>query len=163
MVSACKSNEVTDIILVHEHRGEPDALIISHLPYGPTAYFSLTNVVLRHDIKQKTTISQQFPHLIFHNFSTPLGERTQNILKYIFPVPKDDSKRTITFVNQSDYISFRHHMFDKVGKDVTLQEIGPRFEMKLYQIKLGTMDMNNADDEWVLRPYINSAKRKDYL
>ena len=34
--------------------------------------------------------------------------QVQNILKYLFPVPKDDSKRVITFANQEDYISFRY-------------------------------------------------------
>lgn len=31
----------------------------------------------------------------------------QNILKYLFPVPKEDSKRVITFANDNDFISFR--------------------------------------------------------
>ncbi len=31
-----------------------------------------------------------------------------NILKYLFPVPKEDSKRVVTFANQEDYISFRY-------------------------------------------------------
>jgi len=152
LVEACRANEITDLIIVHEHRGEPDALIISHLPYGPTAYFGLSNVVLRHDIKERETISQQYPHLIFHDFTTKLGERTQNVLKYLFPVPKDDSKRVITFANQTDYISFRHHVYQTVGKEVILKEIGPRFEMKIFQIKLGTVDVEQADNEWVLRP-----------
>jgi len=163
LVESCRSNEITDIVLVHEHRGEPDALVISHLPYGPTAYFGLSNVVLRHDIKEKETISQQYPHLIFHDFTTKLGERAQNILKYIFPVPKEDSKRIVTFANQSDYISFRHHIYQNVAKEVILKEIGPRFEMKLFQIKLGTVDMEEADNEWVLRPYLNTSKRKNNL
>lgn len=30
-----------------------------------------------------------------------------NILKYLFPVPKPDSRRVITFSNTEDYISFR--------------------------------------------------------
>ena len=32
------------------------------------------------------------------------------MLKYLFPVPKDDSKRVITFANEEDYISFRYTM-----------------------------------------------------
>lgn len=54
-------------------------------------------------------------------------------------------------------------MYSRDGADVALKEIGPRFEMKLFQIKLGTVDMDEADNEWVLRPYLNTAKRKDYL
>lgn len=52
-------------------------------------------------------MSEAYPHLIFENFKTKLGNRVSNILKYLFPVPKDDSKRVISFVNESDYISFR--------------------------------------------------------
>lgn len=40
LVHACRANEVTDIVIAHEHRGEPDGLIICHLPFGPTAFFS---------------------------------------------------------------------------------------------------------------------------
>jgi U3 small nucleolar ribonucleoprotein protein IMP4 len=37
IVELCRANQVTDMIVVHETRGEPDGLIVSHLPYGPTA------------------------------------------------------------------------------------------------------------------------------
>lgn len=154
------------MVIVHEHRGIPDGLIVCHFPYGPTAYFSLHNVVLRHDIRdvEKKTISEVYPHLIFSNFSSKLGARTQTILQHLFPVPKESSRRTISFVNQSDFISFRHHTFDvKDGNDPELTEIGPRFEMKLYEIKLGTVDMAEAESEWSLRPYMNTSKKRDLL
>ena len=37
-------SDYTDVVLVHEHRGVPDGLIVCHLPFGPTAYFGLLNV-----------------------------------------------------------------------------------------------------------------------
>ena len=157
------SNEVTDLVVIHEHRGEPDTLMISHLPHGPTASFSLSNVVMRHDIPDAGTVSEAYPHLIFNNFKTTLGERTMSILKYLFPVPKEESKRVLTFSNDSDYISFRHHVYTRSGKDVELAEVGPRWEMKLYKIMLGTIDHTDADTEWVHRPYMNTAKKKRNL
>jgi hypothetical protein len=48
IVESCRSHEITDLILVHEHRGQPDGLIVCHLPLGPTAYFGLLNVVSVH-------------------------------------------------------------------------------------------------------------------
>lgn len=39
--------------------------------------------------------------------------QVENILKHLFPVPKDDSKRVITFANMQDYISFRHHTYEQ--------------------------------------------------
>lgn len=165
LVDACRANGVTDFIIVHEHRGNPDGLIICHMPYGPTAYFTMSQVTPRHDIPEIGTMSEQYPHLIFHNFKTKLGERVVNILKYLYPVPKEDSKRVITFANHDDHIVFRHHVYRNVkGRDVELSEVGPRFTLKLYEIKLGTLDaIQAADTEWALRPYMNTSHKRRFL
>lgn len=77
-----------------------------------------------------------------------------NVLKHLFPVPKDDrrgppaargrgapdrltrrlcrararSKRVVTFANQADFISFRHHTYDQPrgAKSVSLKEVRSR-------------------------------------
>uniref|UniRef100_A0A1B6DSS8 Brix domain-containing protein n=1 Tax=Clastoptera arizonana TaxID=38151 RepID=A0A1B6DSS8_9HEMI len=165
MIHACRANDVTDFIIVHEHRGVPNSLTITHLPYGPTAYFTITDVTMRHDIPDIGTMSEQYPHLIFHNFLTNVGLRIMKILKHLFPVPKEDSRRVITFANHDDYISFRHHIFKKInGKDVELCEVGPRFQLKPYDIKLGTIDSaDTAESEWALRPFLNTSAKKRFL
>ena len=101
--------------------------------------------------------------MIFNEFQTTLGNRVRNILKYLFPVPKAESKRVISFCNQSDFISFRHHTYEKNGKDVELVELGPRFEMRLYEIKMGTIENVDSDTEWVYRPFMNTSKKRDFL
>ncbi|KPJ19341.1 U3 small nucleolar ribonucleoprotein IMP4 [Papilio machaon] len=122
LIHACRANDVTDFIVVHEHRGVPDSLVICHLPYGPTASFTLSGVVMRHDIPDIGPMSEQYPHLIFHNFKSDLG------------------------------------------KEIELTEIGPRFQMKLYEIKLGTLEaLDAADTEWALRPYMNTAAKRRFL
>lgn len=74
---------------------------------------------------------------------------------------QDTSQRVITWANVNDYISFRHHTFQmpKGVKSVALTECGPRFELKLYQIKLGTIDQDHAENEWALRAYMRSSKK----
>jgi len=52
-------------------------MVVSHLPHGPTAYYTLYNTVMRHDIPNLGTMSEQYPHLIFHNFTSERGERVQ--------------------------------------------------------------------------------------
>lgn len=165
LVEVCKSNDITDLVIFNETRGEPDGMIVSHMPHGPTAYFSLSNVVMRHDVKEFTsTMSEAFPHLIFDNFSTPLGKRVADVLKYLYPVPKEDTKRMMTFSNNKDLVSFRHHTYSKTShKQVELKEVGPRMDMKVYKITLGTIDQSEADTEWVARPYMNTAKKQSYL
>lgn len=166
LLPACLANNVTDLVIVHEHRGVPDAMIISHLPHGPTLSMTLHNVVLRHDVSSNasSTVSEQYPHLIFDGFETKLGDRVMGILKALFPVPKDDAKRVMTFANQNDFISFRHHVFAKTShKDVQLAEVGPRFEAKPYEIRQGTVDQTAADVEWLLRPYMRTSKKRNQL
>ena len=163
LAELCRSGGFTDLVMVHEHRGEPDGLGISHMPFGPTCYFGLSNTVMRHDIKDQDIghVSEVFPHLILENFSTPLGKRTATVLKHLFPEPKAKSKRVVTFANDADYISLRHHTYEmpRGAKSVALTEVGPRFEMRLYQIKLGTVEQDDADIEWSLRPFMRSGKK----
>lgn len=192
IVDTARESDFSDLIVLQETRGEPDAMIVSHLPYGPTVFFSLSNTVLRHDIEDRGTVSEAYPHLIFHNFSTPLGARISTALKYLFPVPKPDASRVITFSNDSDYISFRHHTYEKAAgaaasaaaaaggagtggagasagsgglrkKDIVLKEVGPRFELHPYQVRLGTVDQTESEVEWVLRPYMNTARKRKAL
>ena len=134
LVDLSLKKEVTDIVVLHEHRGQPDGMIISHMPLGPTLYVGLKNVIMRHDLKKKPeTMSEAYPHLIFNNFKTPLGLRIKKILQHLFPTPKFESKRVITFANKNDLISMRHHTYEKLDyKTVNLNEIGPRFEIKAY-------------------------------
>lgn len=165
LMESCKQSEFTDVVVVQETRGEPDGLVVCHLPLGPTAFFSLSNAVLRHDLDPPAApMSEAYPHIILHNFNSDLGRRVGTILKCLFPVPRSDSQRLVTFANENDFISFRHHMYRKPAHDtVALHEVGPRFEMRLYQIRLGTLDQNEADNEYVLRPYQNTASKRQML
>lgn len=163
IVEMCRSEGFSDLIVVQEHRGVPDGLVVSHMPYGPTAYFGLHNVVMRHDIPDRANVSEAFPHLVQHNLNTRIGKRVATILKHLFPVPKPESRRLVSMVNQDDFISFRHHVYSKEKGEVALMEVGPRFELKLYQIKLGTLEQTEVENEWVLRPYMNTARKRQAL
>ncbi|KAL3797907.1 hypothetical protein ACHAW5_009974 [Stephanodiscus triporus] len=172
LVSVCKESDFTDLVVLQETRGEPDGMIICHLPLGPTAYFTLNGSVLRHDLEGGAApMSEAYPHVIVDNFNTDLGRRVGNILKCLFPIPKVDARRVVTFSNDgNDHISFRHHVYSKktsggngTTDDVALFEVGPRFEMRLYQIKLGTLEMKDAENEYVLKPYMNTASKRTVL
>ncbi|KAJ6629089.1 anticodon-binding protein [Mycena sp. CBHHK59/15] len=91
-----------------------------------------------------STVSEQYPHLIFENFTSKLGERIRDVLKYLFPVPKEDS---------SD-----HHVFVKIPRQVQLAEVGPRFDMKPYEIRQGTFEQTEAEREWVLAHYARTSR-----
>lgn len=165
LMESCRQSEFTDVIIVQETRGEPDGIVVCHLPLGPTAFFGVSNAVLRHDLDPPAApMSEAYPHIILNNFNTKLGQRVGNILKCLFPVPRPDTKRVVTFSNQDDFISFRHHMYTQPTRDsVVLHEVGPRFDMRLYQIRMGTLEQKEAENEYVLRPYQNTASKRSVL
>ncbi|KAL5604763.1 hypothetical protein BROUX41_001896 [Berkeleyomyces rouxiae] len=172
LVHSCKSNGLTDMVLLHEHRGTPTALSISHLPHGPTLSFSLHNVVLRHDIPGavRGTVSEAYPHLIFDGFTTPLGKRVVKILKHLFP-PREPltsksqlGNRIVTFKNMDDSIEVRHHVFVRTGHDsVELAEVGPRMTMRAFEIRNSTLENKDGDVEWHLSQYTRTGRKKNYL
>jgi len=169
IIESGKAADLSDAILLHEHRGTPTAMTVSHLPHGPTASFSLSNVVLRADIPNavRGTVSESYPHLIFENFNTPLGKRVMQILKHIFP-PREAGQKTgsrvVTFKNIEDSIEVRHHVFVRTGhQSVELAEVGPRMTMRLFEIRSGTLENKDGDVEWHLNQYTRTSKKKDYL
>lgn len=172
LVASCRAHGFTDIVVAHETRGRPDGLVVTHLPHGPTALFSVSNCVMRHDVEAPLpNVSEAYPHLVFHNFHSQLGLRLTTVLKHLFPAPRSDSRRVITFANFDDTISVRQHTFTTAAgagpprskHDVELSEVGPRFELQLYQLRLGTMDNKQADNEWVLRSHMTTAKTRRVL
>ncbi|KAJ5833832.1 U3 small nucleolar ribonucleoprotein IMP4 [Penicillium riverlandense] len=169
LVSSANSAALTDMLLLHEHRGTPTALTISHMPHGPTASFSLHNVVLRADIPNaaRGTVSESYPHLIFEGFKTKLGARVVQILKHLFP-PREPGKlgnRVVSFVNKEDSIEVRHHVFVKTGyRNVELAEVGPRMTMRLFEIRGGSLEKGSSGDvEWALTQYTRTSRKKEYL
>ena len=170
LISSAKAAALTDIILLHEHRGTPTAMTISHLPHGPTASFSLHNVILRADIPDASrgTVSESYPHLIFEGFTTRLGKRVVQILKHIFP-PRDGphkvGNRVVTFKNVEDSIEVRHHVFVQTSyRDVELAEVGPRMTMRCFEIRGGTLEKDSGGEvEWALTQYTRTSRKKDYL
>ncbi|KAK5949820.1 snoRNA-binding rRNA-processing protein imp4 [Knufia fluminis] len=170
LLSSAKAAALTDILLLHEHRGTPTALTVSHLPHGPTAKFSLHNVVLRADIPNASrgTVSESYPHLVFEGFTTRLGKRVVQILKHLFP-PRDGphrvGNRVVTFRNFEDSIEVRHHVFVQTAyRDVELAEVGPRMTMRCFEIKGGTLEKDAGGEvEWALTQFTRTGRKKDYL
>ncbi|KAH7110841.1 anticodon-binding protein [Dendryphion nanum] len=169
LVSSATASGLSDLILLHEHRGTPTALTISHFPHGPTASFSLHNVVLRADIPNSArgTVSESYPHLIFDGFTTKLGQRVVTILKHLFPPRENNQKvgsRVVTFKNIEDAIEVRHHVFVRTShQNVELAEVGPRMTMRLFEIRAGTLESKEGDVEWHLNQFTRTSRKKDYL
>ena len=153
----------TDLILAHETRGNPDCLIISHLPFGPTLYLGVSDVVMRQEVNPDATVLEKAPQLIFENMNQKVGRRVARILGHLFPQPKEESDRAAVFVNRQDTIVFRNYQFARVGKEVVLKEQGPRFNLTPFKIMVGSVDSKAEETEWALNMYTNTAFKRQIL
>ena len=158
--------EFTDIIVVTERLRKPYKLLLIHLPNGPTMEFKLFNVVYQDEIKGHGTSAGHNPELMFRNFKTTLGFRVQRALNALFPKDEElKGRELITFQNQRDYIFFRYYryIFTEDFKSANLQELGPRFAMRLLYVQKGLFDPDKGDYEWLYQDKMGVRRRKFYL
>lgn len=156
-----KSREFTDLLVVGHWKNKPYSLIHVHLPIGPTAWYRISGVTQHAKMDQRAVakvkgqeIDTYPPELILNNFATRLGLRMARMVSTLFPKkPNFVGRRVVTFHNQRDFIFFRHHRyeFSEQGKAVALQEIGPRFTLRLVKLQLGTFDAKFGEYEWYHR------------
>ncbi|KAK7485282.1 hypothetical protein BaRGS_00023533 [Batillaria attramentaria] len=166
IIPQAMSRDFTDLIVVNEDKKEPNGVVISHLPDGPTAHFKLSNVRLTTDIKRVGAMSSHQPELILNNFNTRLGHTVGRLLASLFhPEPNFTGRRVVTFHNQRDFIFFRQHRYEfKNGKKVALKELGPRFTLKLRSLQKGSFDSKFGQFEWVHKRHeMETSRRKFFL
>ncbi|KAG8346809.1 Brix domain [Trypanosoma vivax] len=161
----CINRNFTDLIVVTDRIKEPHSLIVSHLPTGPTAMFRLSNFLTHAQLKDPAPRTEHYPELIFKNFSTRLGRRIHRMLECLFPATRDYAGRAVaTFHNQRDYIFMRTHryIFDSL-EAVRIQEMGPRFTMRLLSLQSGTFDSQFGEYEWFRKKEHDADKLEWYL
>ncbi|NXH18707.1 IMP4 protein, partial [Bucco capensis] len=164
LVGACRAAGVTDLLVLHETRGRPDGLVLCHLPHGPTVHFTVSGVVLRQEVGGLGGAPLAAPHLLLLRLDSSLGQRVGTILKHLFPMPRPDSRRVVTFANEDDIILVRNHVYQRRGRTVELEEVGPRFQLRPYLIHLGTLEQGDAADiEWRWHPYTATAPKRCLL
>jgi ribosome production factor 1 len=125
------------MLVVNEDSKKSNAITFIHLPAGPTAYFKLTSIELSKKISGHARASPHDPELALNGFVTRLGHTIGRMFQTLFPpLPEFEGRQVVTLHNQRDFIFFRRHryMFRSPEK-VALQEIGPRFTLKLRWLK----------------------------
>jgi ribosome production factor 1 len=167
--------EYTAVIVLEEanHRKLPSGMTIVHLPVGPTFHFSISNWYSGKQIPGHGRPTSHTPELMLNNFTTPLGLLTAHLFRSLFPAaPELQGRQVITLHNQRDYIFLRRHRYvfrqkrerekSVVGADgkemkgvegirAGLQELGPRFTLKLRRVDKGIQRASGQDWEWKSR------------
>ncbi|KAJ3326396.1 Ribosome production factor 1 [Gonapodya sp. JEL0774] len=165
LVQLAIQRDYTDLIIINEDKKVPNALTLVHLPHGPTAYFRLTSIRLSADIANHGRSTPHKPELILNNFNTRLGHTVGRMFAALFPtVPEFKGRQVATLHNQRDFIFFRRHRYIfKDGKKVDLQELGPRFTLKLRWLQKGTFDTKFGEYEWKHKPEMDTSRKRFFL
>ncbi|TYZ65744.1 hypothetical protein PybrP1_003093 [[Pythium] brassicae (nom. inval.)] len=166
IVQFATNKEFTHLIVLSEKSKVCNGMLVSRLPEGPTAFFKVTNVKLNDDIKDHARRTDHQPELILNNFSTRLGHRVGRFLGSLFRhEPEFKGRQVVTFHNQRDFIFVRHHRYVfENEKKARLQEIGPRFTLKLRWLQQGTFDTKFGEYEWIHKQHqLDTSRRKFHL
>nr|UXY87315.1 U3 snoRNP protein, IMP4 [Cryptomonas sp.] len=162
LVYTCIIEKATDLLMIYENRGNPNSLIVSHLPSGPTVFFRLSNIISIYS-KKNPKLPENFPFIVIDNLTSPLGKRLSVIFRNLFPIPNKNSKKIITLSGQGDFISFRHHWFERKGdkiSEIVLTELFPSFDMYPYKISLGLLGDKISEIEWSINSFKNTSKKR---
>lgn len=162
--------EYTHVVILNEEAKKPKGLDIVHLPDGPMFHFSISNWVEGAKLPGHGNPTNHYPELILNGFRTPLGLLSAHLFKSLFP-PRPDlqGRQVVTLHNQRDYVFLRRHRYvfrDKRGTEKSiqgadgklmkgvediragLQELGPRFTLKLRRVDKGIQRVSGQEWEW---------------
>ena len=188
------NREFTHLIVLTEKSKECNGMTISHLRAhedthvaGPTAHFKVSNVVTSQKIPNHGASTSHVPELNLHGFGTRLGHRVGRLLGSIFPHDAQfQGRQVVSFHNQRDYIFVRQHRYifeekseamkekalqnPELAKNpmphmkARLQELGPRFTLKLRWLQEGMFDTKHGEYEWIhRRKEMDTSRRKFHL
>lgn len=160
----------TTVLVLNEYQKRPSGLDVVHLPDGPMFHFSISNWIEGAKLPGHGNPTNHYPELILNNFRTPLGLLTAHLFRTMFPPqPEIAGRQVVTLHNQRDYVFVRRHRYvfrDKrsteksvVGTDgkpvkgaeeirAGLQELGPRFTLKLRRVDKGIQRRSGQEWEW---------------
>lgn len=170
IASFAANRNYTTVIVLNEDQKRPSGLDVVHLPHGPMFHFSISNWVEGAKLPGHGNPTGHNPELILNNFRTPLGLLTAHLFKTMFPPqPELIGRQVVTLHNQRDYIFVRRHRYVFRDKRATeksilnadgqpiegvedlktgLQELGPRFTLKLRRIDKGIQKRSGQEWQW---------------
>lgn len=160
----------TAVLVLMEDQKRPCGLDVVHLPAGPMFHFSLTSWMEGKKMPGHGNPTDHQPELILNGFRTPLGVLSATLFRTLYPAtPEVQGRQVVTLKNQRDYIFVRRHRYGFREKRATeksvlgadgrpvrgvediragLQELGPRFTLKLRRVDKGIQRGSGQEWEW---------------
>ncbi|TRX90724.1 hypothetical protein FHL15_008303 [Xylaria flabelliformis] len=132
----------SSLLVIREDNKKPIGLDIVDIPSKITFHFSISSWVEGRKLPGHGNATNHYPELLLNNFATPLGLVTAKVLQTLFPSTPElagrqyiirDKKATEKSVVGPDGTEMKGVENIRAG----LQELGPRFTLKLRRIDKG--------------------------
>ena len=97
------------------------------------ASYDMLSIILKNNIEKCGKVSTHKPELLFENFNCKISWVLGTMFKRFFKdLPDFKGRQILSFHKRKSFlfIRFYRYIFSKTGKDVKLQELGPRVTLK---------------------------------
>ena len=141
IISYLKLKKTKNLIVILEHIEKTIQFWHFDLEHNFLAKYSLISIILKNNIQRSGRISSHNPELLFDKFTDSIGRVIGVMMKnFFYTLPNFEGRQILSFYKRKNFLFIRYYryVFSNSGKDVRLQEIGPKITLKFenfFQIK----------------------------
>ena len=133
IITYLKQKKIENLVVIMENFKKTIQLWHIDLNDNFLAKYCLISIILKNNIQKSGKISSHNPELLFDNFKGTIGKVLGFMLKkFFFAFPNFEGRQILSFYKRKNFLFIRYYryIFSTFGKDVKLQEIGPRVTIK---------------------------------
>ena len=133
IIAYLKLKEIKNLVLLSENYKKKIQLWHIDLDNNFLVKYEIVSIILRNNIEKCAKISSHRPELFFDNFKGSLDWVLGTMMKRFFiSLPDFKGRQILCFHKRKNFLFIRFHryIFSLTGKDVKLQELGPKITLK---------------------------------
>lgn len=133
IIAYLRLKNVNNLILLTEGNGKIIKWWHIDLDNNFIAKYDIISIILRNNIEKCANISFHRPELLFNNFKGNINWVLGTMMKRFFKdFPDFKGRQILSFYKRKNFLFIRFHryIFSITGKDVKLQELGPKITLK---------------------------------
>jgi len=133
IIAYLKLKKVKNLVLLTQNPGKFFDFWHLDLENDFSVKYQITSIILRKSVENCGKISLHSPELFFNNFKGNINCVLGSMMKRFFiRLPEFKGRQILSFFKRKRYIFIRFHryIFSATGKDVKIQELGPKITLK---------------------------------
>lgn len=133
MIAYLKRKKIKNLIIIHQNHDKTFKLLHFETFQNFLVKYKIVSIILRNNVGNCGKISIHKPELLFANFKCIIDHTIGMMMKELFGIfPDFKGRQILTLYKKKKFLFIRFHryIFSITGKDVKLQELGPKITLK---------------------------------